>query len=387
MGENRRALDIAWRAITWTTVVLAVSAALSLSAVLWLKAPDVYPLQVQPGDSAEVRATHVATRTAAITATRGSILAIAAGIAAFITLGVNVRNSRIAHETQRVVERGHLTDRYAKAVEMLGNNSEVAIRLGGIYAFQHFAKDSGRHEDQMAVVEVLSAFVRMNLPDGYTQVLGEEYSPSSSSFVKAPPDIAAAITVLAQLPPKRQMIRSDFTGLSFHGVDLSGARLRDGYLWQSNLPYARLPGAEMNGLDLTGAALIRADLGHAKLANAILRGADLRHGILVGSVLTNADLREARLRFVNAGNAEASGVDLRKANLSETDFSGADLTRADLRGAHIEGTSFRGATLTGAKFGGVDLTGAVFDEKALSTATLRNALNLDKIHRVPGDLL
>src|SRR3954469_24214661 len=125
--------------------------------------PGPLPAPIDPGADAGARATREAARSAAITTTRASILAALAGVGGLVTIAINYRNSSIANETFRISERGHLTDRYAKAIELLGDTNSIAIRLGGIYALQQFASDTRRPEDQNTVVEVLSAFVRLNL--------------------------------------------------------------------------------------------------------------------------------------------------------------------------------------------------------------------------------
>ena len=58
---------------------------------------------------------------------------------------------------EEIAEQGHITERYTKAIQQLGDTS-LAVRLGGIYALERIAIDSER--DHPTVVEVLSAFVR-----------------------------------------------------------------------------------------------------------------------------------------------------------------------------------------------------------------------------------
>lgn len=55
----------------------------------------------------------------------------------------------------RLAQEGQLTDRYAKAIEQLGDD-RLYIRLGGIFALERLGVDSPR--DHPTVVEVLSAF-------------------------------------------------------------------------------------------------------------------------------------------------------------------------------------------------------------------------------------
>jgi hypothetical protein len=72
------------------------------------------------------------------------------GVGALLTFWLNSR-------VYRMTEQGHITDRYSKAIEQLGDD-QLTIRLGGIYALERIARDSER--DHPTVVEVLSAFVQ-----------------------------------------------------------------------------------------------------------------------------------------------------------------------------------------------------------------------------------
>ena len=97
----------------------------------------------------------------AITTTRAALLVGFVGLGALGTFWLNSRVYRITARTFELTERGHLTDRYAKAIEQLGNDN-VDVRLGGIYSLEQIAADSSRDRDQATVVEVLSAFVRVH---------------------------------------------------------------------------------------------------------------------------------------------------------------------------------------------------------------------------------
>jgi hypothetical protein len=69
--------------------------------------------------------------------------------------------SRRNAETLALTERGQTTDRYAKAVQMLGSPSNE-ISVGGVYALGHIMLDSPAYE--RAIVSVLSAFICRRQP-------------------------------------------------------------------------------------------------------------------------------------------------------------------------------------------------------------------------------
>lgn len=362
--RGRVAAAVAWvsghlgRALTAAGVVLVALAILG-----WLKAPDLY------GGVLNEQA-----RVQAVVTTRASVLAALAGAGALATIGINLRNSRTnaqtlrtTQETFRVTERGHLTERYTKAIEQLGNETSVAIRLGGIYALQQLAVDTSRDGDQATIVEVLSAFVRLNLhiqdggpvsafPPTGTDAEG---APDETPKVEPRADVLAAISVLAQLPNRPAVpMRADFTGLDFSLIILSNARLVDANLSEvrlaganltnANLARARLVFAGLSGANLTDATLSGATLIGAHLAGATLAGADFSTADLTSAELNSANLARARLVGADFTNANLTGANLTEAILGRSVFTGADLTGADLTGANLAGADFTAAELAGA---------------------------------------
>jgi hypothetical protein len=120
----------------------------------------------------------------------GVITAVIAAIGALVFNGVTARD---ANRQIELAQQGQITDRYSKAVEQLGSSS-VDVRLGGVYALESVMRDS--HDDQPTVIQILSAFVRTNIPR----------HPSSFPVMKGisgfydpalPADIASAMLVLA----------------------------------------------------------------------------------------------------------------------------------------------------------------------------------------------
>jgi hypothetical protein len=80
-----------------------------------------------------------------------------------------------------VTEQGHITDRYSKAIELLGavntkGEPNIEVRLGAIYALERIAFDSPR--DHWTIMEVLTAYVRQNAPWQEIERGKEENEPS-----------------------------------------------------------------------------------------------------------------------------------------------------------------------------------------------------------------
>jgi hypothetical protein len=189
----------------------------------------------------------------------------------------------------RVSRDGQLTDRFTKATDQLGNESDD-VRIGGIYTLERIARNSP--DDRRAIAEVLNAFVRRRT-QGSILTDGGDPLPLPQRLA----DVQAAMDVLGQPLFEANAVRLPF-------VDLRNAVL----------PQVHLVGAVLREANLATSDLREAVLREARLENATLERADLR----------GADLQRAHLQHANLRGAKLQGADLRDARLEE----------AELRGAH-----------------------------------------------------
>ena len=311
-----------------------------------------------------------ADRLKAVTDTRTALLAGLAAAGALGTFWLNSRAQRFTaqslrlteqtfrlaersqEQTFRLTERGHLTDRYSKAIEQLGSD-KLDVRLGGIYALEQLATDSEKSRDQVTIVAVLGAFVRVHsdplyqykasLPETVALAASaesvEDQRRWAAQYVadldRPPVDVQAAVTVLGRLPPREGVGRGDLAGANLTKVDLHQANLAEANLQRANLTKATLGGANLAGVDLsdadlTGASLDRANLTYASLGCADLTGADLVGADLTGSTLIRANLTKVNLDRASLTDAILAEADLTCANLDCTDLDGAYLAGANL---------------------------------------------------------
>ena len=208
------------------------------------------------------------------------------GLLVLLVLYATFRNMEIARENLRVAEEGKLTERFSKAVELLGSD-KLDIRLGGIYTLERIAQDSLK--DYWTVMEVLTAFVREQSRKEYRDYIPSlSESPSSIGIIDDEltlrEDIQAALTVIGrrewskvERPHQELNLMRAFLGKVF----LFDADLRNANLFKTNLQQS---------------ILIRTDLRKAILADAILIGADLNYAKLNGTNLQFAQLHRADLR-------------------------------------------------------------------------------------------
>lgn len=225
------------------------------------------------------------------------------GLLAFLALiGAGVGGVYTAM-TFRLTRRGQITDRYSKAVELLGSN-DPEVCVGGIYAFEQIMKDSP--DEIKAISEVLCTFVRSvakRTEDGTPPWPLEE---AERDETKPSFKVKAALEVLAPLGVEQLDLRDS----DLRGARLSGAQLRGANLRRSNLLKAHL-----NSAHLEGASLVDACLEGARLDGTHLEGANFRRVRITERTITREALQACGARNV----AEVVWTDSPPPNVPVTD--------------------------------------------------------------------
>ncbi|MGA7934684.1 MAG: pentapeptide repeat-containing protein [Kovacikia sp.] len=185
------------------------------------------------------------------------------------------RQTELAQDQMEIVREQIINERFSTAIEQLGN-SQLAVRVGAIYALARLAKDSPR--DYWTIMEMLAFFLREQcpLPKNITERNGECRYQSH-----VPKDVQAAVLVLGQRDIDQDpadshlhLIHSDLRGITFaegdfrnvyfydsnlSGANFYGANLKGANFWKADLSYANLKGCQLDG-----AILNKANLGTAK---------------------------------------------------------------------------------------------------------------------------
>ena len=199
-----------------------------------------------------------------------------------VTLVLTERRVRAAERTVQVTQEGQITERFTRAIEQLGNQDSMAIRLGGIYALERIAQDSKK--DHWQVMEVLTAYVREKSP----------YDEDKPSVQPVTTDIQTILTVLGRRKAEYDMPkqRLDLSRTHLHGVRLAdanlqhttfaGANLRQAVFYRVNFDGAIFQSAVLHGTNFEKSTLTCTCFQRANLLAAELQGADIR----------NADLSE-----------------------------------------------------------------------------------------------
>ena len=353
----------------WWAWVLLVPGGLALAvgvvALVWLVPSMFYGYVPEAKDRAAAEAT-----------TRTGMLAGLAGLAALGTFWLNSQVYRVTARTFEVTEQGHITDRYTKAIGQLGDD-KLDVRLGGIYALERLAVDSER--DHPTVVEVLSAFVReRSKPTAEDSTITDRYNKAVEQLGDDKLDIRlGGIYALERLAVDSGRVRQSVVEVlgAFtrerrnYALPLKlptapspsfapRGRRAGGSYGLGRLPPARrsAPGADVQAaLTVLGRLPVKEDVSRADLSGAHLAGANLTGATLAGASLDEADLTGADLSEANLAGAYLRGANLTRAHLYQANLAGARLFEANLAGAYLGE-----AILTGADVSGANLTTAVW---------------------------
>ncbi|MDJ0695674.1 pentapeptide repeat-containing protein [Mastigocoleus sp. MO_188.B34] len=312
-------------------------------------------------------------------ASRTIIIQGLGGIFFVITAYFTWRNLKVAEVNLKVIEDKQITERFAKAVEMLGH-ADIHVRLGGIYALERISKDSD--QDYWQIMEILTAYVR------------EKSHQNKQGTTRASIDIQAILTIITRRRKNYQqgeencldLSESNLTGAILWDSNLNGAYLSGSILRNADLSNAKLSGAILSDTDLKDAIFRNANLTKAGLRGAILSGvdfmgADLSQVELTGNKLSKMDLNYAQLNgaYLNdtdLSHAKLSHAKLNRAKLSHANLSGVDLSYADLERAYLSDANLSGADLSNTNLSCANLSGADLSNTDLTSTNLRDAKGL-----------
>ena len=175
-------------------------------------------------------------------------------------------------------EEGQITDRYAKAVELLAKSEDgkvmIEARVGAVFALERVAKDSP--SDAGPIAELLASYVRTHASRGEKS---DEFrrmvaAKSSRYGLTMKPDVEAALQALGRIK------RPDKAGvpgacLDLSRCDLSGARMPDGDYCRTDFSHSDLSEARLLSSRLQDCNFSSANMKDSVLMTADLRGASL----------------------------------------------------------------------------------------------------------------
>jgi hypothetical protein len=335
-NQHRQRPWAGWTLLAAGLVVAAAGLILALAVVVprWLYPPLLAIELGQVSDPAR-RIELETNRLRLQNDARATMLQGLAGVAVFGGAIVAARQLRLGRDqlqhnlksTEQQLElsrREQLTERFTRAIDQLGKG-QLEVVLGGIYALERIAHDSG--DDRPIIAEVLAAYVRTHAPwppSRPGQWVARASLDELPSLQTRAANVQAAVTVLG---------RGEFGALldlrltDLRNADLKGAKLKDVRLYEAGLQGARLQGADLHDARLVEANLQRARLNGANLQRARLNGANLQGAWLQGANLQGAQFDEATFQGALADGTTnwPDGFDPRAAGVLSSEGDDAEM--------------------------------------------------------------
>jgi len=311
-------------------------------------------------------------------------------IAGIIGLGLAAWRIRVANKQAEIAEQGHVTDRFSKAVELIGNK-EASVRIGGLYALKHIAYVSTSNERDV-VLDVIRNFICKppynKSQDEYSEKFKENYSTEwaqyedecikwkNGSREKKPtrnqttktivcPDIILAFEILHSLisnSKTKNNINYVGTWFSIRKANLSFLALENVCMQGMHFSHSNFNGANIGNGDLRNSVFVNscfigASLKSAKLSNANFEGADLMYGKLGGIELEGTRFNSCNLSYTYCKslsfNGDVTFVKFHNSELDHTSFENCKLNGCTFNSATMSKTKFNGANLSMTDFTGV----------------------------------
>ena len=349
------------------------------------------------------------------------ILAAIGAVAINRRATAQVKNVEAQVENNRLIEKGHIDDRFKSATENLGSE-HPAGRISAFYQFYYLAKDNENDNLRENILDILCAHIRnITSEESYKEERGKEKpteecqillnilfkSNDKSVFGTFSANLKETYLVKANLAEanleganferanlmeakmfnanlsranfcEANLMKVDIGDTNLSGANLESANLEEANIFRGNLSYAKLMLATINLAELASANLSRADLSYAKLMKANLSGANLLEANLSNTKLLGTHLSSANLSNANLSDAWLSGAYLMKTKLPNANLSGADLTGLNIAHAGLPQTVFPNLDI---HLLGANLSGADLSDANLSGANLSDAHFIDPRRR------
>ena len=283
---------------------------------------------------------------------------VALVIGGVVAVILAVWRSRVAELQSATAQQGLQNERYQKAAEMLGNEM-LSVRMGGIYALQHLAKE---HPEQyhIQVMRLFCAFARHPT----TQMQSETPVPVELAARKPDP------TPFSEPQEIREDVQAVMEAIGYRSDE--GIALEKHAQFELNLRGADIRTSRLNRANLAGANFTKANLRYAHLVSADLSNAEL----LYADLSCETDPGTPMMFKTILDGANLSGTNLMYANLSGARLPQAQLCNSNLLETDLSSTFLYGANLISADISLANLTGAILIDANISDARLDNGHQL-----------
>ncbi len=236
------------------------------------------------------------------------------GLIGFIAVISLTRRANALDEQNKLVEKGHVQDRFKLAIDHLGDVNNQTIRIASFYELYNLACDNENLRKD--VFEILCAHMRKTTRnENYKHNTAKDYPTE---------EIQSLLNVLFKKPQKTfGCLPANLQKVYLVGANLDNAHLENADLSEAHLKNANLSEAHLENANLSEAHLENANLSEAHLKNATLMKANLKSAFLINTNLEYADLFKAKLNSAslisaNLENARIGQADLHKAEIIDT---------------------------------------------------------------------
>lgn len=235
----------------------------------------------------------------------GLPVTIAGGLALFLNFWVANKNIQLSQSKL-------MAESLSQAIQKLGEQEDVHLRIGGIYSLQRIANSS--KEDHWAVMEILAAFIR----NQSEAILRENERVGSLVINSVPEDIQIALTVIGRRNLEWDPLDPD------KRLDLTDSFLRGAVLIQGDLRKSILLGSDLSNADFSGTNFSYAKISEietvSNLSNATLNATNMTCASLEGAHLAKAKMARAILVQANFDHSSLKDTDFSNANVEQATF-------------------------------------------------------------------
>ena len=253
------------------------------------------------------------------------------------------RRANAQVENNKLIEKGHIEDRFKSATENLTNKHSV-VRISAFHQFYYLAKHHHVDDFRKNIFDVLCAYLRnMTSKKIYIEETGKE---------KPTEECQTLLDVLFKSDDKSVFgkFRADLraahlAGVNFANANLANADFTDAYLPKADFEKANLPSANFWRANLEGSIFIDAKLWRANFEEANLVKSNFYCANLKNTKFIRANLEDARLLRTNLKTSNLWGANLKYANFHRANLIKANLSLANLDYAHFANTNLRGVDL------------------------------------------
>jgi uncharacterized protein YjbI with pentapeptide repeats len=233
-------------------------------------------------------------------------------------------------KTFSLTREGQITDRYAKAIEQLGNKS-LDVRIGGIYALERLAHDS--KIDRSMIIEVLTTFIREHTRDPINASTESAWADVRASKKPVEADVQAAVSVLGRRSKSDSEVDLCSTGLS--NASLADGNFSKAYFHYSTLNHTTFTRAKLDGAELSFCRAQMAAFNDCSAIGASFVCAEYVNSFFLASDFTNATFE----------GCDLSGSDFGRRYSDEYPNPPSKLTNAEFKNAILKGTNLGGVDL------------------------------------------